>query len=165
MTEKITSLLSACLPRLRSPLNQPGRNRRARELGSGQAATEFALLSPLILFILLVGFQLALIGNEALAVTRLAYVGARYASVTQPVPTQSQVAAYVQQMGLGQVNTNNLTVTSFIQCPAQNGFGSPTTVSLQLDISSLVFMPKVNLPLFNLALPTTVSSTQTAFCE
>jgi TadE-like protein len=165
VTGKITGLRSLCVRRLRSPLNQRERKRERREPGCGQAATEFALLSPLILFILLVGFQLAIIGNEALAVTRLAYTGARYASVN-PTLAQSAIQTYVRQVGAGQVNTANLQVTPFTQCtqpPAS--FGSQTTVGVTLDISSLIFMPQVKLPLFNLALPTSVSSTQTAFCE
>jgi len=60
-----------------------GRSRRLRwsQIGRGQAAVEFAMVSILFLVMMMVGVQFAMIGQAALALSQGASAIARYAAV------------------------------------------------------------------------------------
>jgi Flp pilus assembly protein TadG len=127
---------------------------------------EFALLSGLVAIVLLVGVQLAIIGNAQLSVSQLAYSLARYASVN-PTKTESdltsQIANFASPTITGTAGTQKLEITAFTQCPTTNGMGSPTTVRVQYDFGPMIFLPQNFLGV--ITFPTNVHSTQTAYCE
>ncbi len=125
---------------------------------------EFALIMPLALIVLLVGIQLALIGQAAVAVSQLAYTGARYASV-HPSYSLGQVQTFMQSVGSPTLMSNggaDLNVTMAPCAAPPNTFGSQVQLTLTYNLSSKLFLPN---PLFGITFPATVTETQTAFCE
>lgn len=151
---------------LRGLMHNPktGEIRRAVFLARGQAMAEFAIIAPVALILLVVGIQFAIIGQCAVALTQVNYVGARYASV-HPTYTQGAVVTYMESVAsptLLSNSGNDLTVTTWIACPSTQPFGSPVTIGLQYNLSSKIFLPN---PFLGISFPTTVQSTQTAFCE
>jgi len=133
-------------------------------LERGQAMVEFAIIAPVALILLVVGIQFAIIGQCAVALTQVNYVGARYASV-HPTYTESQVQTYMNSVASPTLLSNNgadLTITTWSPCPSTNSFGSPVTIGLQYNLSSKIFLPN---PFLGISFPSTVQSTQTAFCE
>src|ERR1700675_5108179 len=74
--------------------------RRLTRLERGQSMAEFALLAPLFLFVVFVAITFAVIGQSALAVSQLAYNGARYAAVN-PGLTNAQVQTYIKSGAIG----------------------------------------------------------------
>ncbi len=124
---------------------------------------EFALILTLALTVLLVGIQLALIGQAAVAISQLCYTGARYASVN-PTYTTSQVTSYVQSVGSPTLMDNgggNLTV-AMSPCASPVSFGSQVQLTLTYNLQNKMFLPN---PLFGISFPTTLTGTETAFCE
>ena len=88
---------------------------RVARLEHGQSMAEFALLAPLFLFVVFVAITFAVIGQSALAVSQLAYNGARYAAVN-PGLTNTQVQTYIKSGAIGAPSITagggaNLTVT------------------------------------------------------
>ena len=69
------------------------------KLSRGQAMVEFAMVSTVAMFVLLVAIQYAMIGQAALAMSQAAFQGARYASVN-PNAAQSDVQT-VQRLQRG----------------------------------------------------------------
>ncbi len=125
---------------------------------------EFAIIAPVALILLVVGIQFAIIGQCAVALTQVNYVGARYASV-HPTYTESQVQTYMDSVASPTLLSNNggdLSITIWTPCPSTDSFGSPVTIGLQYNLSSKIFLPN---PFLGIGFPTTVQSTQTAFCE
>lgn len=111
------------------------RARRASVRERGQAMAEFALLAPLFLFVVFVAITFAVIGQSALAVSQLAYNGARYAPVN-PKLTSAQVKTYILSGAIGapSITANggsNLTVNV-----TQAASGHPVTVTVTYDLSS-----------------------------
>jgi Flp pilus assembly protein TadG len=141
-----------------------GRLSWRRRQDRGQAMVEFALLSGLIAIVLFVGVQLAIIGNAQLSVSQLAYSLARYASVN---PTQSDLSGQIANFGSPTITSTagnqQLAITSFTQCPTTNGMGSPTKVTVQYTFGSMIFLPNPFLGVIKF--PTSVSSSQSAYCE
>jgi hypothetical protein len=128
---------------------------------------EFALLSGLVAIVLLVGVQIALIGNAALSVSQLSYMGARYASVHPSAPSD-QVIGYMQSVASptitgGTSTTQPLTITISPCAAAPNTLGSPVTVTVQYSLASKIFLPNPFMGV--ITFPANVSATQTAFCE
>src|SRR5260370_32942622 len=68
--------------------------RAAPGAARGQAVVEFALIAPVLMVLLLVGVQLAVIGDAALGLGQVDYQGARYAAIN-PSATQSAVQSYM----------------------------------------------------------------------
>src|SRR4029077_13923045 len=66
--------------------------------GRGQAAVEFALVATVAMIVLFVAVQLALIGEDALALGQMNYQGARWAAVN-PCATYQEVANYITLVG------------------------------------------------------------------
>jgi hypothetical protein len=64
----------------------------------GQAAVEFALISVVAMIVLFVAVQLALIGEDALALGQMNYQGARWAAVNT-CATDDQIIQYILVSG------------------------------------------------------------------
>jgi Flp pilus assembly protein TadG len=134
----------------------------------GQSMAEFALLAPLFLFVVFVAITFAVIGQSALAVSQLAYNGARYAAVN-PGLTSDQVKTYILSGAIGapSITANNgthLTVTVI-----QAAFGQPVSVTIAYDISSNAIVSSMT-TLFNglgfhQTFPTSLSSTEVVMSE
>jgi len=60
----------------------------------GQAAVEFALISVVAMIVLFVAVQLALIGEDALALGQMNYQGARWAAVNTCALDESNTAVH-----------------------------------------------------------------------
>jgi Flp pilus assembly protein TadG len=132
----------------------------------GQAMAEFALLAPLFLFIVFLGITFAVIGQSALAVSQLAYNGARYAAIN-PGLTSSQLQTYIKSGAIGSpsiTNGGHLTVTV-----TQATFGNPVTVTVAYDISSNALVSGMATLFtglgFGSTLPTTLSATEIVMSE
>jgi hypothetical protein len=64
----------------------------------GQAAVEFALVATVAMIVLFVAVQLALIGEDALALGQMNYQGARWAAV-YTCASDVQIASYIVSVG------------------------------------------------------------------
>ena len=130
--------------------------------GRGQAMVELALTMPIMLFVMLVGVQFAIIGTASLGLGQVDYQGARYAA-TNPSASQSAVQSYMVSVaspiisaGSGQYLTSSLSPAP--PCT----FGSTVTVSVTFNASHLVALPN---PFFGIPFPTSLTNSQSAFCE
>lgn len=141
---------------------------------------EFAFVAGLLVLISLAGIQLAIIGNAALAVNQCAYSIARYASVNHQDQLLSSPNgdSNVTSLIPPAIGGNNSTGTalaniSITPCAAPpNTFGSKTVVTVTYDLQGggKIFLPnpfRIISKVLNadVAFPTTLSATQTAFCE
>jgi Flp pilus assembly protein TadG len=141
---------------------------RLSRLERGQSMAEFALLAPLFLFVVFVAITFAVIGQSALAVSQLAYNGARYAAVN-PQLTSTQVQTYIKSGAIGAPSITagggaNLTVTV-----VQAGFGQPVTVTVAYDLSTNSIVSSMT-TLFNglgfsQTFPTSLSATEVVMSE
>lgn len=151
-----------------------------RKHGAGQAMVEFAFVAGLLVLISLAGIQFAIIGNAALAVNQCAYSVARYASVnyldssiSSPNSDPSVTALIPPSIGGNNAQGTALTTISITPCAAPpNNFGSKTVVTVTYDLvgGKKIFLPNpfvIVSKVLNadIGFPTTVSATQTAFCE
>jgi Flp pilus assembly protein TadG len=127
----------------------------------GQAMVEFAMISTVAMFVLLVGVQLAIIGQAALAVSQLAYQGARYASVN-PTLAQASIVTYMQSIAPSNINNNaNLSIT--VNPPtAPRTPASAVTVTVSYQIGNSLALPN---PFLGVTFPTSLSAAQTAMSE
>jgi TadE-like protein len=147
---------------------------------AGQAMVEFAFVAGLLLLIALVGIQFAIIGNAALAVNQCAYSVARYASVNYQDQnlgnpnSDAQVQALIPPAigGTGSSGTALATIALTPCAAPPNNFGSVTTVTVTYDLvgGKKIFLPNPfsivsGVLNANVGFPTTVSATQSAFCE
>jgi hypothetical protein len=66
--------------------------------GRGQAAVEFALVATVAMIVLFVAVQLALIGEDALALGQMNYQGARWAAVNT-CALDTEIANYIVSVG------------------------------------------------------------------
>lgn len=135
----------------------------------GQAMAEFALLLPLFLFVVFLSITFAMIGQSALAVSQLAYTGARYAAI-HPELTASEIQSYITSGAVGSPTItggggSNLTVT----VTQAAGFGQPVTVTVTYDLSSNSMVSMMNTMFTSLGMnatfPTTLSATQITSSE
>ncbi|MDO8432396.1 MAG: hypothetical protein Q7S58_08320 [Candidatus Binatus sp.] len=127
---------------------------------------EFALMAPLFLFIVFLGITFAVIGQSALAVSQLAFNGARYAAVN-PNLTSAEVQTYITSGAIGSpsiTSGGHLTVTV-----VQATFGNPVTVTVSYDISSNPLVSSMATLFsglgFGQTLPTTLSATEVVMSE
>jgi Flp pilus assembly protein TadG len=142
--------------------------RRIARLERGQSMAEFALLAPLFLFVVFVAITFAVIGQSALAVSQLAYNGARYAAVN-PTLTSTQVQTYIKSGAIGAPSITagggaHLTVTV-----VQAGFGQPVSVTVAYDLSTNSIVSSMT-TLFNglgfhQTFPTSLSATEVVMSE
>src|ERR1700694_1046215 len=73
--------------------------------GRGQAAVEFALVATVAMIVLFVAVQLALIGEDALALGQMNYQGARWAAVNT-CATDRQIVDYMLYSGSPSVTSS-----------------------------------------------------------
>jgi Flp pilus assembly protein TadG len=136
--------------------------RRLKHAGRAQSVVEFAIALPIILITLLVGIQFAIIGEAALALGQANYQGARYAAVNGTA-TQSQVNSYMLSVASPTISANNGAYLTTNLSPAPPcTFGTAVTVSVSYNASNLLALPN---PFLGISFPTTLTSTESAFCE
>ena len=136
--------------------------RRRDGARSGQAAVELALTIPVVLFVLLVGIQYAIVGTASLGLGQANYQGARYAA-TNTSATQSAVQSYMVSVASPLVSAGSGQYLTSSMSPAPPcTFGSTVTVSVTLDIRHLVALPN---PFFGIPFPTSLTNSESAFCE
>ncbi len=130
--------------------------------GGGQAAVELALITPIILFAMLVGIQYAIIGTASLGLGQANYQGARYAA-TNTSASQSAVQSYMVSVASPLVSAGSGQYLSSTLSPAPPcTFGSTVTVSVTLDVRHLIALPN---PFFGVPFPTSLTNSTSAFCE
>jgi hypothetical protein len=160
----VTRTLSALRDRLinLAGCGLAGCGRRRDGAGRGQATVELALITPIVLFVMLLGVQFAIIGVAALGLGQADYQGARYAAVN-PSASQSAIQSYMVSVASPIVSAGAGKYLSSSLSPAPPcTFGSTVTVSVTLDVAHLVALPN---PFFGIPIPTTLTNSQTAFCE
>jgi hypothetical protein len=127
----------------------------------GQAMLEMGLIMPVVLFVMLIGIQYAIIGLALLGLGQANYQGARYAAVTSGA-TASAVQSYMVSVAspiIGSGSGAYLT-SSVTSLPCT--FGGSVTVSVTFSASHLIVLPN---PFFGIPFPTSLSNSETAFCE
>ena len=150
-------------PLIERLINPAAWKRRIAGAGRAQAAVEFALISPFVAIVLLVGVQFAIIGAAALGLGQANYQGARYAAVN-PSASQSAVQNYMLSVASPLVSANNGQYLTTTMSPAPPcAFGNTVTLSLTFDIAHLVVLPNPFLGV--ITFPTTLNSSESALCE
>jgi Flp pilus assembly protein TadG len=143
---------------------------RRSQIGRGQTAVEFAMVSVLALVIMLVGVQFALIGQSALALSQGASAIARYAAVHESTLGASYSGApnaAMQDLLSSSLGTNGwgdltVTITSYKGGTAATTTTTPTSktdragVTLSYDASSKIALPNPFLGL--ITFPTALSA-------
>ncbi len=144
-------------------MDSASRVRRLTGFARAQAALEFALVTPLVLIVLLVGIQFAIIGASALGLGQANYQAARYAAVN-PTASQSAVNSFMLSVASPLITANSGKYVTMNMNPAPPcAFGNTVTVSLSFDVTHLVVLPNPFLGL--ISFPTSLSSTESAICE
>lgn len=145
--------------RLRDVAGDGGRKMRARR---GQAMVELALITPIVLFVTLVGVQFAIIGIAALGLGQANYQAARYAA-TNPSASESTVKDFMVSVASPLIGANRgQYVTAHLSPAPPCPFGSTLTVSVTFDAGHLIALPN---PFFGVSFPSALSNSQSAFCE
>jgi Flp pilus assembly protein TadG len=134
----------------------------------GQTMVEFALLAPLFLFVVFMAITFAVIGQSALAVSQLAYNGARYAAVN-PNLTSAQVTSYVKSGAIGAPSITSSSGSHLTVNVVQATFGNPVKVTVAYDLSSNSIVSSMT-TLFNglgfsQAFPTSLSATEVVMSD
>ena len=138
----------------------PGRRRDDAE--RGQATVELALITPIVLFLMLVGIQFAIIGVAVLGLGQADYQAARYAA-TNPSASQSAVQSYMVSVASPIISAASGRYLSSSLNPAPPcAFGSTVTVAVTFDARHLVVLPN---PFLGIAFPTSLTNSESAFCE
>src|SRR5712692_739548 len=131
----------------------------------GQAMVEFAMIATVALIVLLIGIQFALLGQAALAVSQIAFYGARYASVN---PAADQTAVKTQMIAQGSPTITGdptkltVTMTCSPQACASRIFGTQVTINVSYDAHAQLVLPS---PFLGITFPTTLTSQETAMSE
>jgi Flp pilus assembly protein TadG len=127
-----------------------------------QSAVEFAIALPILLVTLVVGVQFAIIGAASLALGQVNYQGARYAAVNTS-KTQDEVTAYMLSVAAPSIKANSGSYLTATLSPAPPcAFGTSVTVSLSYNATHLLALPN---PFMGIRFPTTLTSSESAFCE
>jgi hypothetical protein len=124
---------------------------------------EFAMVMTVALFVLLVAIQFAMIGQAALAVSQLAWHGARYAAVN-PNLSQDAIRTYMLSVGSPTITHNggeDLTITLDPNTTPRT-FGQPVTVNVSYEANRQIVLPN---PFLGISFPSTLASQQTAMSE
>jgi Flp pilus assembly protein TadG len=134
-----------------------GRGRR------GQSIVEFALISPIVSLLLTIAFQVALIGQSALALSQIASAAAHYAA-DNPAADQGAIADYVQSAASRTLESNEGHDLTVVVTPGggSRSFGTPVTVSVSYNLKSRIVLPN---PFLGVALPTSITCASTTFSE
>jgi Flp pilus assembly protein TadG len=161
----------------------------------GQAAVEFALVATVAMIVLFVAVQLALLGEDALAIGQMNYQGARWAAVNT-CATHAQVYQYMLSVGSPSVTKSGGTcgaqlkfvITDDISTDSSSGvsggsnctaptattcgagvptrtFGNPVKIQVIFDASKAIFLGNGTRWLGLINLPTTLTSTESAMAE
>ncbi len=139
------------------------RNRRRRCASvCGQASVELALIVPLLTIVMVLGIQFAIIGTASLSLGQMNYQGARYAAVNTSA-TESDVKTYMLSVSSPVISAGGGKYLTATLTPAPPcSFGASVTVSVTFDTSHLVVLPN---PFLGISFPTSLSSSESAFCE
>jgi len=132
---------------------------RRTGLERGQSLVEFVITLALALIVLIVTIQFAIIGDAALAVTQLAYAGARYAAFN-PDYDYSTISGYMKTVASPAINESNganLRIT-LIPGAIPRTIGSSVQVSVVYNLTNKLFLPN---PFLGISFPTTLSGIQT----
>ena len=128
----------------------------------GQATVELALITPIVLFLMLVGIQFAIIGLAALGLGQVNYQGARYAA-TNTSATSANIQTYMVTVASPMISANSGSyLTSTVSPTPPCTFGSTITVSVTFNAAHLLALPN---PFFGINFPTSLTNSETAFCE
>jgi Flp pilus assembly protein TadG len=144
--------------------NEGGAPQRVAQSASarGQAVVEFALIATVAMFVLLVGVQLALIGDVALSLGQVTYQAARYAAINASA-SQAAVQTYVKNIAPSTLLSNGGADLSVGVSPnTTRTFASPVTVTISYNTQSKVLLPN---PFLGVSFPTSLSSAETALTE
>ncbi len=126
---------------------------------------EFAMIATVALIVLLIGIQFALLGQAALAVSQIAFYGARYASVN---PAADQTAVKTQMIAQGSPTITGdptkltVTMTCSPACTSPRTFGMQVTINVSYDAHAQLVLPS---PFLGITFPTTLTSQETAMSE
>jgi len=157
--------------RIRSSNADRSLPRRARRTNLGQAATEFALVAVVGLFVLLVGIQYALIGEAALALNQAAYQAARYAAVNESVD-QTALQSYLSSVASPTIAKNSGAYLSVSLSPTgtPRAFQESLSVTLSFDLchSGLLVLGASGGScgsFLGVPFPSTLTATETAMSE
>jgi Flp pilus assembly protein TadG len=134
-----------------------GRSRRLSwsQIGRGQTAVEFAMVSVLALVVIMIGVQFALIGQSALALSQGASAIARYAAVNESTlgasysgaPNAAMQNLLSSSLGSNSWGDLTVTITSYKGGTAATTTTTPTpmtdraAVTLNYDATSKLMMP------------------------
>lgn len=136
--------------------------RRLKGASGAQSVVEFAIALPILLVTLVVGVQFAIIGAASLALGQVNYQGARYAAVNTSA-TQAQVKTYMLSVAAPSIKANSGSYLTATLSPAPPcAFGSSVTVTLSYSAAHLLALPN---PFMGIRFPTTLTSSESAFCE
>lgn len=131
--------------------------------GRAQAAVEFAIILTVAVIVLVVGVQFAIIGEAALALGQANYQGARYAAVNAASYTQSGIQSYMLSVASPTIAANSGSyLTTTVSPSGSCAFGSTVTVSVSFDVTHLLAVPN---PFLGISFPTTLTNSESAFCE
>jgi Flp pilus assembly protein TadG len=134
---------------------------RIHGISRGQASVEVALITPVILFVMLLGIQYAIIGLAVLGLGQANYQGARYAA-TNPSATQQAVQTYIVSVASPIISVGSGKYLTSTVNPTPCTFGGTVTVTVSFDATHLVVLPN---PFFGVSFPTTLTNSESAFCE
>jgi len=133
-----------------------------RASGRAQSAVELAFVLPVLLTVLVVGVQFAIIGAASLALGQVNYQGARYAAINGTA-TASAIKTYMLSVASPTISANSgAYLTSTVSPAPPCTFGTSVTVSLSYDAAHLLALSN---PFLGITFPTTLTSTESAFCE
>jgi Flp pilus assembly protein TadG len=127
----------------------------------GQALVEMGLIMPVVLFVMLIGIQYAIIGLALLGLGQANYQGARYAAVNSAA-TSDSVKSYMVSVASPIIGSSSGQYLSSSVNSLPCTFGGSVTVSVTFNASHLIVLPN---PFFGIPFPTTLSNSETAFCE
>jgi len=148
--------------RIVAPIARRLRHRRGIDgAARGQASVEMAFMLPVVLFVMLLGIQYSIIGLAVLGLGQANYQGARYAA-TNPSATQSAIQSYMVSVASPIISTGSGRYLTSTVNPTPCTFGSNVTVAVSFDSTHLVVLPN---PFFGIQFPTTLTNTESAFCE
>jgi Flp pilus assembly protein TadG len=141
--------------------------RALRAMQRGQAMVEFGFIATLAIMLLLIGIQLAVIGQADLAVGQLAYFGARYAAVNYTEPTDNVVSTMINNASptiSKYLTTGEITVTCSnpTDCTPPRQMNQTVTISINYDATKNLVLPKTFL---GLTFPTNLSAQETMMSE
>lgn len=132
---------------------------RRTRLERGQSLVEFVVTLTLALIVLTVTIQFAIIGDAALAVTQLAYTGARYAAFN-PSYDYSMISRYMKTVASPAINESNGANLRITLTPGATPrtIGSSVEVRVVYNLRNKLFLPN---PFLGISFPTTLSGIQT----